>query len=293
MSTSRRDFIKILATLPLASSSFASDGHSEKNGDLASNGTSYSVLMDSTLCVGCRKCEWACNDKNHLPNKDISTFEDTSVFAFRRRPEVDKFTVVNKIQSLKEQQTIKIQCMHCLHPACASACIVGALKKQECGAVTYDADKCIGCRYCMVACPFQIPAYEYKNVLTPKVQKCSFCVDKLEKGEKPACVEMCPNEAMTFGTRAELIEVANSRMHQHPEKYFHHIYGEYEAGGTSWLYLSQIDLRGSEFPQLSSDPIPKLTETIQHGIFKNFVPPLALFTLLGVAMHSLKDKDRD
>jgi len=288
MDQSRRDFLKIMATLPVASLALANDditNESEKTENVCS------VLMDSTLCVGCRKCEWSCNDKNNLPNQEIKAFEDTSVFALQRRPSVNQFTVVNKIQSLSERKTVKIQCMHCLHPACVSACIVGALKKEASGAVTYDAGKCIGCRYCMVACPFQIPAYEYKNVLTPTVRKCTFCADRLAKGEKPACIELCPNEAMIFGKRSELLEVARSRMLQHPDRYCSHIYGEHDGGGTSWLYIAQADLQDEVFPKLPEKPIPQLTESIQHGIFKKFVPPLTLFGLLGLTMYASKDKE--
>ena len=129
--------------------------------------------------------------------------------------------------------------MHCNQPACVSACIVGALKKNRIGSVDYDAWKCIGCRYCMVACPFQIPAYEYNEALKPRVMKCTFCVDRLEEGKQAGVrVGICPNEALTFGTREQLIDLAKERIKANPELYFDHVYGEKEVGGTSWMYLA-------------------------------------------------------
>jgi len=184
---------------------------------------------------------------------------------------------------------VKVQCMHCNDPACASACIVGALKKSDAGPVVYDAWKCIGCRYCMVACPFQIPAYEYQNALDPQVRKCTFCSPRLEQGKKPACVEICPCEALIFGKREELVDLAQSRFRANPGRYVEHIYGEKEVGGTSWMYLAATDTTAAGLPKLGEEPIPNATEVIQHGIFKSFVPPLALYGLLGLVMHSLRD----
>jgi len=179
--------------------------------------------------------------------------------------------------------------MHCNLPACVSACIVGALAKDERGPVTYDAWKCIGCRYCMVACPFQVPAYEYENALNPRLMKCMFCYDRFdEAGFRPACVTVCPGGALTFGLRENLIDLAYLRMKRSPDQYYNRLFGENEIGGTSWMYLAGVDLVGSLLPALSNEPISALTEKIQHGLFKSFVPPLALYGLLGLIMHSLR-----
>jgi len=254
------------------------------------------VLVDTTICIGCRKCEWACNQANQLPSGDILSFEDKSVFKDHRRPTENAYTVINTYQDPTlpdKQRYIKIQCMHCNHPACASACIVGALKKTEQGTVVYDAWKCMGCRYCMIACPFQIPAYEYGNVMAPQVRKCTFCFDRVTKeGKKPGCVEICPNEALTFGPRGDLLQLARARIRQTPGRYIDHIYGEQEAGGTSWMYLAGTEFSGTELPILDSRPIPEITEKIQHGVFKAFVPPLVLYGLLALAMRSFR-KDGD
>jgi Fe-S-cluster-containing dehydrogenase component len=176
----------------------------------------------------------------------------------------------------------KFQCMHCQKAACVSACIVGALTKDPTGAVRYDAWKCIGCRYCMQACPFQVPAYEYTNALTPQVRKCTFCHDaRLTKEQPPACVESCPMEVMTFGPRSQVLAIARERMKAHPTRYTPHIYGENEVGGTSWLYLAAIPFEQLGFPKLGFAPTPGYTEPIQHAIFKWFLPPVALFATLG------------
>ena len=183
---------------------------------------------------------------------------------------------------------VKANCFHCNNPACVSACIVGAFRKLEDGPVVYDAWKCMGCRYCMVACPFQIPTYEYDNVLTPQVRKCTLCANEgnPNKGGVPACVRTCPKECMTYGPRSELLARAHQLIEQHPDIYNDHVYGEHEVGGTSWLYLGPKEKPFTDlgFIELDHAPPPLRTERIQHGVFKYFVPPLAWYGLLGAVM---------
>ena len=257
---------------------------------------SFGVLVDTVVCVGCRQCELACNRTHGLSDESEASLLDRSIIKRKRRPDKDRYTVVNRYIKVDDPlvvNTIKLQCMHCLRPACVSACIVGALTKDPSGPVTYDAWKCIGCRYCMVACPFQVPAYEYDKALDPEVRKCNFCNERLGEGRLPACVEVCPNQAMVFGKRDDLISTAKARIRQSRDKYVDHIYGVQEAGGTSWLYLAAADFNQVGLPQLSEEPVPDLTENIQHGIFKSFVPPLALYGLLGLVMHSLGEGRED
>ena len=254
-------------------------------------------LVDLTLCVGCRKCEMACNQVNHLPKPSVP-FDDPRPLDAPRRPTEEAYTVINRYftGTLDERNNliptyVKVQCMHCIDPACVSACIAGALSKKENGAVYYDVTRCIGCRYCMVACPFQIPAYEYHNPLTPEVRKCTFCFERISKsGGRPGCADICPVEAITFGTRAELLELGHKRIEEDPGKYLNRIYGEKEVGGVSWLYLSKAPFEKLGFPDLPEEPIPHLTETIQHGIFSYLWAPLTLFGILGAAMWGLNRK---
>lgn len=193
------------------------------------------ILVDTTRCVGCRSCEAACAEANQLPVPDIS---DSSALEKERKTTQKQLTVVNRFQTEKGEIFVKQQCMHCNQPGCVAACLVKAMEKRKEGPVTW-ASNCMGCRYCMPSCPFEMPKFEYESS-NPKIQKCSLCWSRLEKGEKPACVENCPEEALTFGPRKTLIEEANRRIYQKPGEYITHIYGEHEVGGTGYLYISKV-----------------------------------------------------
>lgn len=249
---------------------------------------SLGVLVDTTVCIGCRKCEWACNDANQLPTQSIEAFEDKSVFAEFRHPDGTRYTVVNHFDGAEgaaKPNYVKSQCMHCNDPACVSACLVRALEKQENGAVSYNADRCMGCRYCMIACPFQANGYEYQNALTPRVMKCTLCLERISKdGGVPACVEICPPQCLTFGKRSELLALAKEKINRKPDHYIDHVFGEHEVGGTSWLYLANREFTELGFPTLPDTAPPRTTETIQHGVFKYFIPPVALYLALGGIM---------
>ena len=254
------------------------------------------VLVDTTVCVGCRNCEWACKVAHGLPAEPLETFKDRSVFASARRPDESALTVVNEYPNLRTPELpydVKVQCMHCDRPACLSACIVGAFSKQESGAVVWDGDMCIGCRYCMVACPFQVPAFQYDRPIHPEIRKCDFCADRQAKGGLPACVEICPVEALTFGPREDLLRTAHEQIRRWPERYVDHVFGEYEVGGTSWIYLAGREFSELQFPKVGTAPAPGTSEAIQHGIFAYFVPPVALYALLGVIMWLSRDRAKE
>ena len=222
------------------------------------------MLTDLTLCVGCRKCEWACKDANGLPNQPIQAYEDKSVFEQKRRTDADNFTVVNRYPPAQpggNPVDVKKQCMHCFEPACASACLVAAFHKTPEGPVLYNEDVCIGCRYCMIACPFYVPAYSYDDPYSPAVRKCTMCFDRITtEGEVPACAKICPEEAITFGRRSDLITLARDKISRDPEKYVEHIYGEHEAGGTCWLYVSPKPFEELDFrTDIPATPYPEFT----------------------------------
>jgi Fe-S-cluster-containing dehydrogenase component len=243
--------------------------------------------VDTTVCVGCRNCEWACKDAHNLPAGNLDSYEDRKILETKRRPDHTALTVVNEYSPGKNSNLpldVKVQCMHCDHPACVSACIVGAFEKHENGTVTWDTDMCIGCRYCMAACPFQVPAFEYEKALNPMIMKCDFCFERTKEGKLPACVNICPAEALTYGTRSELVKIARNRIKRNPDRYVDHIFGEYEVGGTSWMYLANKDFAELDFPKLGQKPAPGVSESIQHGIFAYFVPPVSLYALLGGIM---------
>ena len=293
MSLDRRNFLKKVglgsvgaAAFGLASEPASASVPVQPSEDL------MGVLVDIPKCIGCRRCEYACQESAGFNPSPLETFEDKSVFADQRRPYPRSHTVVNEYpnpNNATEPIYAKFNCLHCIDPACMSACLVGAFSKREDGPVVYDVWKCMGCRYCMVACPFQIPTYEYDNALTPEVRKCNLCAHLVpEKQQLPACVQICPEEVMIYGKRSELLELAHEKIRNEPDVYVDHVYGEHEVGGTSWLYLSSQPFEEVGFVKLDSTAPPRLTEAIQHGVFKHWMPPLAWYGLLGAIMYLSK-----
>ncbi len=201
------------------------------------------LLIDLTLCVGCNACQVACKEANKLPGDEEKSLSPTAYTALQEYDGV----------------FVRRMCQHCEDPTCASVCPVGALTKTSEGPVAYDAEKCLGCRYCIQACPFQVPRYEWSSTY-PRVQKCVMCHDRLAQGLPTACSEACPTGATKFGDRDELIKEAYERMNAEPGKYVPKIYGEHEVGGTSVLYLSSVPFENLGFyTQLQTTPLPQLT----------------------------------
>ncbi|MCX7736633.1 MAG: 4Fe-4S dicluster domain-containing protein [Candidatus Kapabacteria bacterium] len=251
------------------------------------------VLVDTTVCVGCRNCEWACRNSHNIPTPPLEDYKNRSVFKEFRRPKEYSYTVVNEFSNPQNPLLpidVKFQCMHCDKPACVSACIVGSIDKLPNGSVVWNSEKCIGCRYCMVACPFQIPAFEYLTPIEPSIRKCDFCIERTKEGKLPACVEICPVEALIYGKRSEIIKIARDKIKRNPQRYIKHIYGEYEVSGTSWIYISSREFDKIGFPKLSNKHAPGVSEAIQHGIFAYFVPPVLFYSMLGTLMWINKRK---
>ncbi|MCC6861798.1 MAG: 4Fe-4S dicluster domain-containing protein [Bryobacterales bacterium] len=205
------------------------------------------ILFDSTLCVGCKQCEEACARRWNLPY--------TEAVAAQERLSEKKLTVV---QTHGERYSRRL-CMHCGEPSCVSACPVGALEKTALGPVIYHEDRCIGCRYCMLACPFQVPSYEWSAAF-PRVRKCNMCYERQREGKPTACSEACPNGATICGERDKLIAEARRRISEKPSEYFNRIYGVREAGGTSVLFLSAVPFEQLGLPAgLPQHALPALT----------------------------------
>ncbi len=248
MSITRRKFLGWLGAAT-AGTTLGKTASAASNKHFSGYPTSMGVLFDNTRCIGCRKCEAGCNTVNELPAPDLP-FDDLSILETRRRTTAKAYTIVNRYDNVSNVNVKgplyrKVQCNHCLEPACASACFVRAFTKTPKGAVIYDSSVCVGCRYCMIACPFEIPTYEYDQALTPRIRKCTMCYPRLIKGQLPGCVEACPMEALSFGKREDVIKIARERFRKYPERYVDHIYGENEMGGTSWMYIS-----GTPFKEL-------------------------------------------
>jgi len=253
----RRSFLKIAgaagATLG-AGSLEAQDGPGDEF---------VGVLCDTTRCIGCRQCEVACAEAHDLPVPDPV---NDGALEEERKTSPDQWTVVNRYETDKGTVYVKKQCMHCWQPACAAACLTNAMYKTQEGPVIWRESKCMGCRYCMVSCPYEIPKFEYDSI-NPKIQKCIMCWERLEVGEIPACVNACPADALMFGTRRQLTEIARIRIYNHPENYHHHIYGEHEVGGSSWLYLSSVTFDQLGFrTDLGTTPYPEFTKEFLYSV---------------------------
>jgi len=208
------------------------------------------ILFDSTLCIGCFSCSVACKETHNLSGEANPADLDA-----------ETFTVVKE----KDGVFCRNFCRHCLNPACVSACPVGALKKKPEGPVVYDGNKCIGCRYCILACPYSIPRYEWSK-RSPRVRKCDFCYKRLGEGKEPACAEVCPTGATRFGNRAELLKEARVRINS-SSRYFRHIFGEFEVGGSSVLMIADRDISefGLKIPRTNT-ALPELTRVVLNKV---------------------------
>jgi formate dehydrogenase iron-sulfur subunit len=200
--------------------------------------------------LGCNSCQEACKTANGLPAGEERQLSATAYTA------------------LEEHDGIYVRrmCQHCVEPTCASVCPVGAFTKTAEGPVLYDESKCIGCRYCMQACPFQVPRYQWGSTY-PKIEKCRLCADRVKEGRPTACSEACPTGATKFGDREELIREAYARIAAEPGKYVNKVYGLQEVGGTSVFYISAVPFEQLGFrTQLQSSALPMLTWNVLSKI---------------------------
>jgi formate dehydrogenase iron-sulfur subunit len=221
---------------------------------------SKALLYDATLCIGCKQCEQGCAEENKLPYDDKIAAEAAQ--------SEHKFTAI----LTKGDKFMRRLCMNCEDPACVSVCPVAALRKTPEGPVIYEASRCMGCRYCMAACPFGVPKYEWASV-NPKVRKCTMCgVNRVSQSRPTACAEICPTGATKFGDREELVAEAKKRIADNPGNYIHHIYGLEEVGGTSVLLLSSVEFAEFGYPaNLPDDPLPLRTYKVLSHI-PDFIP---------------------
>jgi Fe-S-cluster-containing dehydrogenase component len=239
------------------------------------------MLYDNTICTGCKACMPACKEANGLP-------PDTSLSGglWDMAADLDS-TTKNIIKVYEEPDAsgfcfVKRQCMHCLDPACVTGCPFGALEKNRWGAVTWTASLCIGCRYCEVACPFEVPKFEWDK-WNPKIVKCELCYEqRLTQDRQPACTEVCPTGAVIFGKRADLLAQAKDRIAASPGKYFENrVYGEHEAGGTQVLYLSKVPFDKIGLPKLGSTSLSHYATKVSSVLYKWLSGPIIAAVLLG------------
>jgi len=239
------------------------------------------MLIDLSKCMGCRGCQVACKQWNNLPGEQTALGSD---YTNPQQRSAYTWTTIEflttEVNGKQVSTFTKGGCMHCNEPACVSVCIAGALEKQENGAVTLDHDKCIGCRYCQIGCPFGVPKYEYDKAI-PKMQKCDLCFDRISAGMEPACAATCPSDAIQFGERDELLAQAKERIAKGNGKYIDHIYGEHEAGGTSVMYISAVPL---DLTALNTDVT---TEVIPNFTWKAMKQLPALLGVVATASLGL------
>jgi formate dehydrogenase iron-sulfur subunit len=211
----------------------------------------HGFLIDASRCIDCRTCLVACSVENNVPMTHTRIWmKDTGIAG--NFPDLSRYTA-------------PYHCMHCTDPSCVSACTVGALQQNEDGVVVYDAERCIGCRYCMYACPFGVPNFEWEQSLA-LIVKCDLCFERLEEGQQPACAATCPTEAIKFGTHDDMLELAHTRIAQSPEKYIDHVYGEHENGGTSTFYISPVPFEQLDFPVTERQESPaEFNRLVTHG----------------------------
>jgi formate dehydrogenase iron-sulfur subunit len=202
----------------------------------------YGFLIDASRCIDCRACMMACSVQNNVPMEHTRIWmKDTGIVG--EYPDLKHYTAI-------------YHCMHCVDPSCVSACTVGALQQNEDGIVTYDQDRCIGCRYCMYACPFEVPHFEWDQQFA-LIVKCDMCVSRLEEGQQqPACTATCPTEAIQFGTREDMLAMAHERIQKEPDRYVDHVFGEHENGGTSTFYISPVSFEKLGFPAVQTTKSP-------------------------------------
>jgi len=310
MDIKRRDFLKVAAAggLMAASSAgpaLARDAKPRIAGALG-------MLYDSTVCIGCKVCVSACKQYNEMPPSFSSNdhiWDDPLDNDSKTYNIIKLYKDGNK--EVKDRETngyayVKRQCMHCVDPACVSACPVSALKKDgKNGVVTYDKNACIGCRYCQVACPFNVPKFEWEKAF-PQIRKCQLCNHRYEKGGYAACAEFCPTGANIFGPVDALLAEAKKRLTYKPgnyEKYpvgrvdgtqtterlvttyIPRIYGEKEGGGTQVLYLTGVPFQKLGMPDLEEKPAAQVSETIQHTIYKGMIAPIVFLGGLVYLVH--------
>jgi len=292
MKTGRRTALKVLAGTGALAASRAVPASAATVQEAPPE--ALGMLYDTTLCIGCKACVSACQAANGLePSRDADGLHLAPA-------DLDGRTK-NVIQLYKESvrmSYVKRQCMHCIDPACASSCMLHSLQKDaKTGVVWYDPSYCVGCRYCMMSCPYNVVKFEYDKA-APKIVKCELCrhrvgdaqlakvgsFSRYPVGSGQACCEVCPRGAVIAGTRAELLAEAKRRLAENPGRYVPKIYGEHDAGGTQVLYLSHVPFDKLGLPDVGERGVPRTAYAIQETLYQGFVAPVVLYGVLGAVM---------
>ena len=279
MEASRRTLFKTIAAA--ATAAVAAEPASARQ-SLAPPADAAGLLYDATRCIGCKACMVACKEVNNLSSDPASRnglYDDPVTLSAYAK------TVIKGHFTEGSNAYVKSQCMHCIDPACVNACMMGALKKRAHGAVTWEGSRCIGCRYCAVVCPFDVPKFEWASAF-PKLVKCELCAPLVEKGELPGCARVCPRQATVYGKYTDLLKDAHNRLKTEPDRYFPKVYGEHDGGGTQVLYLSKADVSFQDLglPALGDEPVPQVQQQVQEGIYRGFIAPLSLYAGMSIVL---------
>ena len=307
MSISRRELLKGAA---VAGATLAVAESAEAREKVQPGADAVGLLFDSTRCVGCRACQTACTKENKLPVDPVAA--NGGVYD---APSDLSSSTKNIIKAVPagdgDPVYVKQQCMHCVDPSCVSACMLGALhkegegkrklagEKKGSGIVLYDKGTCVGCRYCQIACAFNVPKFEWFEAF-PLIVKCELCrhrADPKAQGAlavaNPACAEVCPREAVVYGTRAALLAEAKRRLVAEPDRYAPSVYGEKDGGGTAVLYLAAkgVTFQAMGLPALSERSAAQLSESVSHAPYLHGVTPIALYA--GMAFVIARNKKKE
>jgi Fe-S-cluster-containing dehydrogenase component len=247
------------------------------------------LLYDTTLCVGCKACVAACSRANNLipaSGQSGGLYQEPVALDAHTKNIIKLY----KSSDGRQWSFMKQQCMHCVDPACVLACPLSALEKGEFGIVSWKGETCLGCRCCQIACPYNIPKFEWSQ-LNPRVVKCEMCRQKLARNEAPACTAVCPRKAVIFGKRTALLTEAKSRIAANPGRYYQdRVYGEHEGGGTQSLYLSHLPFAMLGLPDLGTRSIASGVRNVQETIYQHGVTPVVAYSALVVLTgHFWKD----
>ena len=284
MSLSRRDLLKLTGrgSLAVAAGAVATTAASGSSETPKARPDAVSMLYDTTVCIGCKACVGACTIANGL-------VPDTSLSGGLWQMPLDlNASTKNIIQLYKDDKGttsfVKRQCMHCLDPACVAGCPFNALDKTDKGIVSWDGAKCIGCRYCEISCPYDVPRFEWAE-FNPKIVKCEFCRHKLPNGEEPACTNVCPVNAVIYGTREKLLAEAKRRVAASPGKYYQdRVYGEHDMGGTQVIYLSHVPFAKIGLPETGNESRAYYGSKVHNAVYGWMAIPLGVYAVIAAVM---------
>lgn len=319
----RRGLIKVAAS-GAGAAAMCAGGEAEAREPKKMPDKAVGLLFDGTLCIGCRACMTACKEANGMPPERNAIFADSSDAYWDAPLDISGKTLnvikayrdgtgENKDQVEDGHAFTKLSCYHCVDPSCVSACPVSAMTKDEhSGIVSYNVEACIGCRYCVAACPFGVPRFTFEEAY-PKISKCQLCKHRLAEGKYAACAEVCPTGATLYGHVVDLKKEIERRRALEPGtettyprgriggtdsypgvagEYVDHVYGEKEIGGTQVLHLSGVPFELLNKPALPSEPPARVAETLQHGIYNALVAPIVfLASLTALAWKNMRKSD--